>query len=392
MSIFDQKIDRTGMSTMKWESEIERTGKDDLLCYGTADMDFLSPQPILDAIHQVANIGHMGYPYIKQSYYEAIINWMKRHAKWEIQKEWISNNVGIWPASWTIIDALTEPGDEIIFQTPAHFCFDVVTRESKRIVVVNPLIQKDGYYMMDFEGLERCITEKTKVFWLCNPHNPVGRAWNRDELEKISNICLAHDIKIISDDVYCGLLYPGTQYTPIATISKETSMNTITCYSTSKTYNTTGDKHSYVVCENPEILQAYNQSLKKQNLEYGVNIFGLAITEAAYNHCDQWVNDLMKHIQSNYLLVKETVEEKMPSVKLTKAEATYFAWLDFSELKISRDQLENFFENDANVSVGMGYKFLEGGEGFIRLNMACSRDTLQSGLDRITYAYKKIVL
>lgn len=389
--IFDREINRFGMSTMKWEAEIERTGRKDLLCFGTADMDFLSPTPILDAIHKVANIGHLGYPFIQPSYYDSIVNWLKRLGKWDIKKEWISSNVGIWPASWTIIDALTEPGDEIIIQTPVHFCFDTVTRDSGRIPVKNPLIQQDGRYTMDFEGLKRCFTNKTKLFWLCNPHNPVGRAWGREELERLSNICLQHGVKIISDDVYCGLIYSETHYTPIATISKEISMNSITCYSTSKTYNTTGDKHAFVVCENPEILEAYNNSLKKQNLNYGMNIFGLAITEAAYNYCDSWVTELMEYVKGNYQLVKKTFEEKMPFVKLAKADATYFAWLDFRELNISRERFTDFFEKDANVSVEMGYKFGEGGEGFIRINLGCRRAILHAGLERIVHAYKKLI-
>lgn len=386
-SIFDQEIDRSGMSTMKWEAEIERTGKKDLLCFGTADLDFLSPQPILDAIHQVANIGHLGYPYIKQSYYDAIINWSRRHGEWDIKKEWISNNVGIWPASWTIIDALTEPGDEIIFQVPVHFCFGAVTKESGRVAVLNPLIRKDGRFVMDFEGLEHCFTDKTKLFWLCNPHNPVGRAWEREELERLSSICLRHGVKIISDDVYCGLLYPGIRYTPIATISKEVSMNTITCYSTSKTYNTTGDKHAFVVCENPEILEAYNNSLKKLNLNYGMNIFGLAITEAAYNCCDPWVTELMEYVRGNYMLIKNTIEKEMPLVRLAKAEATYFAWLDFGKLNLSRERLVDLIEREANISVEMGYKYGEAGEGFVRINMGCRRAVLQEGLNRIVNAY-----
>ena len=179
ISNFDREVDRSGMSTMKWEAEIEQTGKKDLLCFGTAEMDFLSPQPILDAIHKIADTGNLGYPYVKQSYYDAIINWSKRFCKWDIKKEWISNNLGIFLACWTIVDALTQPGDEIIYQTPVHFGFDIITERNGRIPVLNPLKQQeDGRYVMDFDGLEKCFTSKTKLFWLCNPHNPVGRAWN----------------------------------------------------------------------------------------------------------------------------------------------------------------------------------------------------------------------
>lgn len=383
---FCKEIDLSKVKRMKWEAEIERTGEPDLLCFGTADMDFPSAKPILDAIHEVATIGHLGYPYIQPSFYESIINWQKRLGNWDVMPEWIATHVGVYPSSWAIIEALTKPDDEIIIQTPVHFCFDDVTRVNGRVPLYNPLIQKDGNYEMDYEHLESVISNKTKLMWLCNPHNPVGRAWSKEELEKLGEICLKHHIRIMSDDVYCGLLYSGQRYTPIASISKEISMNTITCYSTSKIYNTTAIKQSFIVCENTELLEAYNLSLRKQNLNYGKNIIGIAVTEAAFNHCDDWVRELMEYVSANHKMVKKLLEENISGVIVNNAEATYFDWIDFRVLGLDRTSFEELFEKKAKVIVEVGHKFGDAGEGFIRLNLGCKREVLRTGIERIIKA------
>ena len=387
-NLFHKEIDPSKVNRMKWEAEIERTGDRDLLCFGTADMDFPSAKPILDAIHKVADAGHLGYPFVQPGFYDAIINWQKRLGRWEIKPEWIATHVGVYPSSWAIIEALTEPGDEIIFQTPVHFCFDAVTRDNGRVPIYNPLVQRNGHFEMDYEHFEAAITPRTKIMWLCNPHNPVGRAWSREELEKLGEICLKNNIIIMSDDVYCGLLYPGKTYTPIASLSKELSMNTITCYSTSKIYNTTGVKQSFVVCENPELLEAYNLSLRKQNLNYGKNVFGLAVTEAAFNHCDDWVRELMDYVSENHNTTKKLLEDGIPGVVVGDAEATYFVWIDFRVLGLDRTAMENLFEKKARVIVEVGHKFGDVGEGFVRLNLACRREVLIEGMERIIKAVK----
>ncbi len=386
-SIFDGPVDMTGRSTKKWEMEIARTQDPTLLCFGTADMDFQSAQPILDAIHRVADLGHLGYPEIQDSYYRAIENWLSRIGGWQIQaRDCVSTNVGIYTSAWCVLDSLTQPGDEIIFQTPVHFCFNQMVVDNGRVPVVNPLRQVGESYTMDFDQLESCFTEKTKLFWLCNPHNPVGRAWNREELTRLAEICLRHEVPILSDDVYCGLIYPGHNYLPIAAISPEVSQNTITMYSTSKSYNTTGLRHSFVVTESPRLLELYNNSLRKLDLNYGMNLIGLATTTAAFNQCDDWIAQLMEYVQESHRELRETLARELPMLHVSQPDSTYFAWIDCRALGMDDQELERFFEQEAHVLVCMGAPLGKGGEGFIRINMGCPRSTLREGLNRIVQA------
>ena len=387
---FDEKVDRTGMNRMKWEAEIRRTGYEDLLCFGTADMDFRSPEPILNAIRQIADVGHLGYPCLTDSYYEAIDSWLLDNSGWAVDSRICSApNVGIYTAVWCILDALTQPGDEVIIQTPVHFCFNQMLRDNGREPVVNPLVCREGRYEMDFEGLESCFTERTRLFWLCNPHNPVGRAWTCEELSRLAAICESHNVFILSDDVYCGLVYPGYCYTPIASLSEAVSKRTITCYSPSKSYNTTGVKFSFVIAENPELLERYNRSLKKLDLNYGLNLFGIGTSIAAFRECGPWIRCLMEYVENNYRYTVRTVRGRMPLADIAMADSTYFAWIDFRCLRFPDGEIGSFFEREAHVLISPGDELGPGGEGFIRLNLGCRRAVLEEGLARIADAYEK---
>ncbi|SBV98763.1 Mimosine amino transferase [uncultured Eubacteriales bacterium] len=388
---FDLLPDRRHLSTLKWEYERARTGDPALLSFGTADMDFSSPKPILDAITQVAAQGHLGYPLVRDSYYAAIEGWLARTAGWQIDaRACTATNVGIYTSIWTLLDALTAPGDEVIIQTPVHFCFSQLLRDNGRVAVPNPLLLTENGYTMDFDRLETLFTPKTKLFWLCNPHNPVGRAWREEELRRLGELCLRHGVTILSDDVYCGLVYPGHKYTPIASLSPELAQNSVICYSPSKSYNTTGVKFSFVVTENPRILQQYNQSLAKLDLNYGMNIFGLAVTEAAYDHCDEWLSALMDYVRENHRLAEDFVAEHMPGARVCPADSTYFAWVDLRCLPMSSARAVAHFEREAHILVNDGAGLGEGGEGFVRVNLACPRAVLREGLSRMERAYGKL--
>ena len=386
---FETEMSRDGLSTMKWEYEIDRTGFSDILSYGTADMDYPSPEPICRAICKVAEKGHLGYPYVKESYYKAIESWLLRTTGWRIDaRRSVSNHVGIYTSVWNVIQSMTREGDEIIIQTPVHFCFSSMIRDNHRTVVENPLKNVNGKYEIDFEHLESCFSKKTKLLWICNPHNPVGRAWDREELLQIGELCLKHNVRILSDDVYCGLLYPGISYIPIASLSKEISDITITCYSTSKTYNTTGIKFSYVVIENLDLMVLYEGALRQLDLNYGINLMGLAVTEAAYNECDEWVRCLMEHVQNNEKVLKGFLEYEIPEVSLIESEATYFAWLDCRKVTESSDKLADLLEQKAHIILESGEHLGTGGNGYIRINLACPRTTLMRGMERV----KKMIL
>lgn len=385
-SRFDTVLDRSELSTMKWEAEWAKAGSRDVLCYGTADMDFRSPEPVLQALRTVIDRGHLGYPYIRPSFYEAVGGWLERSAGWKIDAaNEIACNVSIYTSVWNLLDALTVPGDEVIIQTPVHFCFREMIEVNGRKAVSNPLICPDGRYTMDFEQLERCFTERTKIVWLCNPHNPVGRAWSRAELERVAEICKKHDVWIVSDDVYCGLLYEGTQYVPVASVSEDAAMRTVTCYSPSKTYNTTGVKFSFIVAQNPELMAKYKQSLHRLDLDYGINALGLAVAEAAYSQCDGWTQELMAYVQENHAMLCRAAEQ-MPKVRVCKAEATYFAWMDWRETGLDDEGLRRMLR-EAGLVMESGAELGPGGSGWLRMNLACPNSVLQAGLARLKTAY-----
>ncbi len=387
--MFEQNLERDKINSLKWNYEIQRTGDPDLLCFGTADMDIRAPQPVLDAIVEVARIGHLGYPMIRPSYYDAIIHWQERLSGWKLQREWIDDNVGIYTSCYGIMNALTDPGDEIIIQSPVHYPFAAMIQANGRAVLLNPLVVEDGRYRMDLKNLAQNLTSRTRMLWLCNPHNPVGRAWDADELMELGEICLKNNILIMSDDVYCGLLYPGKKYTPMAALSPQLAQCTLTLWSTSKIYNTTGVRHSLVVCPNPDLMKKYRTMLQKQNLNYGKNIFGLAATEAAFKECDEWVKHLMVDVEEHHALAKAILEEGIPGASVGSMDATYVAWVDIRCLDIAAEDMGNFFEKEARVIVEPGHKFGKAGEGYFRMNLGTSRQRLTEGLHRIVTACQK---
>lgn len=384
---FNQVLDRSKLSTSKWEMEIARKQNPNLLCFGTADMDFKSSKPIIDALQEVVNNGHFGYPFKRDSYYEAITGWFKRHCNWDIKKDWIANSVAIYPSFQGLIEGLSNIGDEIIYNTPVHHIFAEIINATGRIPIENPLKIVNDKYEIDFEDFENKINDKTKLFLLCNPQNPMGRVWTKNELEKLMNICLKHHIIVISDEVYLGLIYKGHQYTPIASLSKEASMNTVTCISASKSFNLTGIKHSLVISENPEFLKIYRNELKKNNEYYGESIFGHAATEAAFGRSDEWSEQLITYVEDNFKLTKKFVEENLSGVKIYQPEGTYFVWMDFSCLHMTDEELTKMFEDEAQVIVTLGCHLGTGGQQHIRMNLGCPQSILKEGLNRIKTAY-----
>lgn len=388
--MFKPELDMASVNTMKWTYEKERTKDPSVLCAGTADMDFPCAQPILDAISNVAAKGYLGYPYIAQDFYDSIGNWLKRTTNWKVNaKECVATAVGIYSSAWVVIDAFTNPGDEVIIQTPVHSIFEHTISINKRVTVVNPLKLENNRYVMDFEQLEQCFSKKTKIFWLCNPQNPVGRLWTREELTQLAEICMKHRVLIMSDDVYCGLVNPGHTYIPIASLSEEISQNTITLYSTSKSYNTIELRFSYLLTENQKYLEQILHSLWKLHVVFGQNIIGIEATKAAYNHCDLWLSELMEYVQVNYEYLKKSLEAKIPDVKIFEPDATYFAWLDLNCLSYPQ-KITEFLEKEAHLIVESGNDFGKGGEGFIRVNMATNHKVFHDISDRLTEALMQI--
>ena len=374
-----------GLSRVKWEEEIRRTGISDLLCFGTADMDFCCPAPVLSALSGVIEKGHLGYPQVTDDFYRAVENWFLRHCGWKFDaRTSLLQSLGVYLSAWNAIDALTNPGDKITILTPVHFCFKRLIQANGRTAIECPLQYENGAYAIPYSRLESCFASGSRVLWFCNPHNPIGRAWTREELTCVAKLCEKYHVLILSDDVYFGLVDPGTVYTPIASLSKRISYQTVTLYSTSKTYNTTGLRHSFAVTENPVLLKDCLESMQKMDLEYGLNIMGMAATTAAMSECDPWVENLMRRMHAYRNMLKSCLADEVPEVKVADSDSAYFAWIDMRGLSIPARQLKYRLEQEAHIVVENGADLGRGGEGFIRWNLACSEEHLKEGMARFS--------
>ncbi len=374
------------LGRLKWDYERERTGFSDLLDFGTADMDYRAPGPILDAIRDIAGRGHLGYPEIRNSYLSAIHDWLLQTASWDVDaRTCISHNVGIYMSAWCLIQLLTNPGDRIVILTPVHFCYKRMIRLNGRFPIECPLLSDRGHYRIDFRSLESCFASGCRTLWLCNPHNPVGRVWTEQELRQIADICVRYHVMILSDDAYCGLTFPGHRYTPVASLSETVSRQTVTLYSTSKCFNTTGIRHSFIVTENPEIMKKYRDLLVSMDLEYGVNLFGLAAVEAAFRSCGPWLDRLNRELFEKHRLISGYAADRIPSISVTPADGLFFAWIDMRGLDINAKQLAYRLEQEEHMITENGSDGGKGGDGFIRMNLAASDRHLREGLERLNH-------
>ncbi|HFQ6995000.1 TPA: MalY/PatB family protein [Klebsiella pneumoniae] len=384
---FDMILSREGLSTSKWEFEFDRKQDKTLLPFGTADMDFKSPQPVIDALTAAAQRGHYGYPYKPESYYESIINYHDRKFGWKIEKEWIQSGVGIYSSMGGLVQELTDEGDEVVYMTPVHHIFAELITANRRVAVPVELTPAHPTYNIDFDKLRDSITPRTKLLFLCNPHNPMGRIWSRDELATLQDICIINGIIIISDEVYAGLLYKNESFTPLASISRESSLNTITVTSASKPFNLTGLKHSLVISENMEFQKKYLDAQRRTNMYYGGSTFGQIATEVAFSPaCDEWSQAVVAYVEENLLYTQSFFSKYFPDVLLYKPQATYFLWVDFSSFNMTNDELISFFEDQAHIIVSNGLYLGKQCGNFIRLNLGCPREQLARGLERIMAA------
>lgn len=382
---FDIPVDQTKLHTMKWEPRFRKA--QDLLCYSLADSDFQAPPQLTQRLMERVALPHYGYTYRPDSFYEAVVNWYQRHTGWKIQPEWISKGYGIYPSICLIIQAFTQPCDGIIFQTPVHEIFWTIIQANGRKAVENPLLLTDEGYQFDFEDFERKIVEEhVTMYMLCSPHNPVCRLWKREELERLSEICLRHNVLIVSDEVYSPLAHPGYNFLPVAALSPEVSAQTITCFSPSKAFSLTGIKDSLVIIERKEYLRRYEQALITMNMNFGANLFGTVAIQCVLDECDDWLQEQIQYVLETRAAMEAFLAEHLPQIKLMPAQATCFGWLDFRALGMKNDQLEHFLIDEAGVLLRSGYHMGPGGEGFQRIMLSCPRNSVLQGLERICKA------
>jgi len=386
---FDEVIDRKNTQSSKWDNVGVRVGNPDALPMWVADTDFCCPQPVVDAVKKRAEHVIYGYPYVVPEFKQATMGWIKKRHGWAILPEWIVFTTGVVPVFNTMAQAFTEPGDEIIIQRPCYHPFGYAIEDNGRVVSNNSLIYQNGRYTIDFEDLQRrASSPKAKLMFLCSPHNPVGRVWAEDELRTMADICLKHNVIVVSDEIHSDLMLFGSKHIPIAGLDEKYAMNTVTCYAPSKTFNIAGLRASGIVIPNPEIRKGLEAQFKR-NRGIQQNIFAVPAYITAYSECEDYLSQLLSYLEGNVRFLDDYLKKNMPKIRLVKPEATYLMWLDCADLGFSGDTLADFFINQSLVGVSRGDGFGPEGASFVRLNVGCPRATLKKGLDQILRQYEK---
>lgn len=383
---FDRIIPRRHTGSYKWDSIPE-----DALPLWVADMDFEVAPAIKRALAERVAHGIFGYTQIDDAYYDAIISWFHRRHHWDIRREWILYTSGVVPAISCSIKAMTLPGEKVLVQTPVYNCFFSSIRNQGCEILENALVRKGDSYEIDWDDFEtKCADEKTTVFLLCNPHNPAGRVWTREELARMGKICQKHHVLVISDEIHCELVMPDHEFTPFAAVNDINLHNSITLNSPSKSFNTAGLQIANIVCDNAELRRRVDRIINIYEV-CDVNPFGPAALKAAYNESEDWLDQLNQYIWGNYQSLKEVFAAKLPQVEVLRLEATYLAWIDISKLSISSNEATEKLLHEGHVFVSSGTLYgSKAGEGYLRINLACPRKTLEEGLRRITQTLGKM--
>lgn len=380
---FDTIIDRTGTDCLKWDDN----GSSDIHPMWVADMDFAVAPQIQEAMRKRLEHPVYGYTFHGEGLLNAITSWVGRRYHWNIEKEWVEFSPGVVPALVMSILAYTNPGDRVLIMTPVYRPFYNSVRENGR-VVVNYQLEKDenNYYTIDFDRLESQIDKRTKMIMMCNPHNPAGRVWTREELLKLADIAKRHDLIVVSDEIHADFIYSGHQHISIASLSEDMANRTITAYAPSKTFNLAGLCQSYVVIPNPRLRDAYMAVY--DGLDLGSNVFGMTALTAAYNEAEDWLDQLLVYLEANRDYAVNYIRENIPEIKVCSPEGTYLLWLDCAGLGLKNEDLNQFFLKEAKLRMNMGYRFGEQADTFMRLNIGCPRKLLEEGLARIEKAIK----
>lgn len=386
---FDEIIDRQNTDAVKMEMCQDVFGTKDLLPLWVADMDFRTPDFILNAISERIKHPILGYTVPPAEFQSVIAEWIFKRHEWKIETEWIGFLTGIVPGLSFAVQIYTEKGDEIIVQPPVYFPFMNVVLKNERKLVYNPLIEKEGLLQMDFEDLEKKITKNTKMLLLCNPHNPGGRVWDEATLQKLAEICKKHQILLVSDEIHADMTFENNKHIPFAKVSDTAADLCITYMAPSKTFNMPGLISSYYIIPNPELRNKFVKFLEKNELQGG-NIFAYAATMAAYKEGNEWRKQMLKYVEGNINYLIEFLQKNIPSIKVMIPQASFLVWLDCSALAFdSDDALSKFFVNEAKLGLNQGIIFGPGGENHMRLNVACSRLILEKVLNRLKTALNK---
>lgn len=379
---FSRPTDRRGTDSYKWDSAPEA----DIIPLWVADMDFETFPGITEALQRRVAHGIFGYTRVPEAYYEAVCRWFKKRHGWHINREDIIYTSGVVPAVSAVIKALTLPGDQVIVQGPVYNCFFSSIRNNGCEMVSNSLIynKEELRYEIDFDDLERKLKhERARLMLLCNPHNPGGRVWTRDELTRVAELCRKYGVRVVSDEIHCELTLYDNEYVPFGSLPDELSRGSITCCSPSKAFNTAGLQIANIVCRDAEVRNRIDRAININEV-CDVNPFGVLALQAAYSDEGyEWLTQLRKYISANYDLLLERFARELPKCKVMRMEGTYLAWIDCSQLHISSDEIEEMLMHENKVWVNAGSMYGAEGAAFIRINMACTSELLNEGITRI---------
>ena len=384
---FDELVERRGTNCVKWDERPqvgERSSgmslSADVIPLWVADMDFKAAPAILEAVKKRAEHGVFGYNIVPESYYEAVISWFHRRHQWEIQRQWILYTTAVVPAMSCVIKALTMPGEKVLILSPAYNCFFSSIKNNGCEVLESPLKAVDDSFEVDFDDFEaKCADEKTTLFLLCNPHNPSGRVWTREELQRMYDICQQHGVKLVSDEIHCELVMPGHQFVPFGTITD----NCVVMNSPSKNFNTAGLQIANIICSHPSWRRRIDRAININEV-CDVNPFGIVALQAAYNESEDWIDELNQYLWGNYQLLRDFIAENLPQWKVCRLEGTYLPWVDISAMGITSQELCDRLLAEAKVWINPGTMYgPQTGEGYVRFNIAIQRSRLLDALQRI---------
>lgn len=383
---FDDIIDRKNTNSLKYDFAVERGKPEGLLPMWVADMDFRVYQPILDDLHAAINHGIFGYSEAKNSYFIPLHNWFYTHFQWETKSEWLIKTPGIVYAIAAAIHAFTKEGEAVLIQQPVYYPFMECIIDSNRTLVNNQLVYQNGKYTIDFEDFEsKIIKNNVKLFLLCSPHNPVGRVWTKEELTKIGEICVEHNVIVLSDEIHCDFTYDGYMHTVFASINDTFAEHSVICTSPSKTFNMAGMQVSNILIPNPELRKSFKHAINASGYSQ-LGTLSLIACQSAYEKGEPWYLELKDYLAGNLEFVRNFIQNKIPEIKLVEPEGTYLIWLDFSSLGLSSCELENLIINKAKLWLDNGAIFGKETSQFERINIACPRATLNQALVQLEQA------
>ncbi|MCK1994258.1 putative C-S lyase [Peribacillus muralis] len=387
-SIFEEHYNRENTGSAKWDknSLLSLFGSEDVLPMWVADMDFPAPEGIQKALIERLNHPIFGYTVPADTVFTEIQNWLKQRHSWQIDKEWISFSSGVVSAIGTTIQAFTSPGDKILLQSPVYTPFFDMIKNNDREVVNSPLLLEDGSFTIDFTDFEDKLKSGVKLFLFCSPHNPGGRVWTKDELLRIGELCEKYDVIIVSDEIHADLYLSTSRHYPIGSLSKKLADLTVTLMAPSKTFNIAGMQASFLITSN-EQLQLKLQKAQAKLAFHGLNILALTAMEAAYREGLQWLTDMIGYIEENIKLAEEFIAAEIPALHVMHPDASYLLWIDCRELGLTDIEIKDRLIHKGKLALEPGSKYGPGGEGFVRMNLGCSRATLQEGLKRLKIAF-----